>query len=158
MTVSEDKRKYTRIPANELPVSLTLRDGLSGPVLVGPVFGALSDISASGSRVTVLQVHFDKYHLIYTPQEDRFKILLMEFYLPADKAHLYTIQVNPVWFDAVREAARPTSYVIGVEFVPPPDKEEAKKFEKKIAEHQKKEKHWWTDIFMKLWPDGPHYD
>ena len=155
MTAIDEKRKYTRIPANELPASLILRDGLDGPVLVGPEFGALSDISASGSKVTTLQVHFDKYHLIYTPQEDSTKILMMEFYLPEDREHLYTIQVRPVWFDATIEDERPRSYVIGVEFIPPPDKEEAEKFEKKIAEYQKKGKHWWTAIFMKLWPNAP---
>ncbi|MEJ2031608.1 MAG: hypothetical protein P8Y63_00875 [Deltaproteobacteria bacterium] len=109
-----EKRRENRIACN-LAVSVTLRDGFSGPILAGPAPACLRDISSFGASLIVPQIRFGNHHLFYSARDHHpTQILFIEAAVKNGEG--LSVPVRPVGFDRVLfDETMP--FHIGVEFM-----------------------------------------
>lgn len=152
--MTDDKRRARRI-TDDLPVKLTLREGIKGSVVAGPIEGLISNISSIGLGFTVPHVHFGEFHLVYSAQDtDTPHTLFAEISPPGAPEKAVSLPVVPVWFDSIFMSGS-MSFRIGVEFLEPPDEEQQKEFERIVSEATGHPAGWWANLLQKFQPQNP---
>jgi hypothetical protein len=143
-----EKRRQNRY-ACDLPVSVTLREGFNGPVVVGPAPARLHDISSYGASLIVPQIRFGNHHLFYSSRDHHPSQILFVEILVEDGETL-AIPVRPIGFDRVL-CDETMPFQIGVEFISDTDHLIARLL-KLSREKRREQKTWWRDLLKKVWP------
>jgi len=126
---------------------LVLRRGQHGPIMAGPSYGALIDVSLCGAGLAVEQIRIDNCHLFYSPQDNSAQILHLEVSLSLEEGgEVLSIPVRPVRFDRfLDEEAVAKPFHVGVEFLPGPGDEHVCRLYELVAE-QNRRKGWWRRL------------
>jgi hypothetical protein len=146
----KDKRRESRIDS-DLPISVTLREGFSGPVLVGPAPARVADISSLGASLIVPQIRFGNHHLFYSSRDHHpSQVLFIQAEL--EEGGL-AIPVRPIGFDRVL-CDQTMPFHMGVEFMAQADDGQIAQLIELAQERHQEQKSWWQNFLQKIWPSN----
>lgn len=142
-----DKRRAKRVET-DIPIKILLRNDLKNKEVVGPTAGRLHNISGNGAGISISNIHFGKYHLVYSAQDEETpRTLFVEFSsgVPEEK---FRLPVKPAWFDTYHHEDGSIRFRIGLRFLTPPNSETVDFFNKSGLGNTRRQ--WWTHLLNRL--------
>ncbi len=149
-------RRDKRI-ATDLQVELSLREGVDGPVLAGPVRGFLNDVSLYGARFTVSEIHMEQYHIFYSCHDNPSLVVCLEINNPEKNGDVFSVPVRPVWFDRIlRDGVNEKPFQIGGEFLAGPKNEHIIRLKKMISQKKQGDVGWLSKFLHGFTASSPN--
>ncbi len=144
----KERRRAARING-KLPVTLVLRRGRQGEIVVASSPGEILDISLYGAGLAVEQIRVESSHFFYSPQDNPSYVLHLQVQLPSeDESDLESISipVRPVRFDRIiGEGNEPKPFHLGVEFLADSTDEQVSCLFRLVGD-KNKGKGWWRTV------------
>jgi len=109
-----EKRRSSRHDCS-IGIELSLRNGVGGTLLAGPVPATIVDYSSQGMRLRLQQIHVDKHHFFFEAQDCDAVLLHAEL---IEEAAPVSLPLRPRWFDRDLyddEGVKP--FLLGVELL-----------------------------------------
>jgi hypothetical protein len=91
------ERRHTARKECNIAIEVSLRAGMGGLLIAGPLPAHIVDYSAGGLRISLLQIHVDNHHFFYEGQECEGVVLHAE--LAGEAGIRVSIPLRPKWLD-----------------------------------------------------------